>query len=858
MLQNAKALRFSPVGLSDALAEEDAFPGACASLQNLIPDPTTKNLWTPRPAAVQFATLAGGSASGGVSVFKVVGSFIYGLYAFTGGNDIPFCYNLATSAFVAVTGATGSNVPATQPTTGDWTPPTMDVMGPLLVVTHPGFDGVTNFIGWFDITTPSAPVWYAGNFSLVTPILTSVLVVAGSGYANGTYPNVPLIGGTGAGATANITVSGGSVTAYTITNTGVGYQPGDDLTVSNSSLGGTGSGLIIQVTAVAGSGIFDLTLLVTGSGYTNGTYNNVALTDYTGSGATANIVVVGGSVVGVTIVNPGQGYTVNDIVTVGGGLLTFGTITGGSGYTNGYYSNIALQGGTGLGATANFTVSGGAVTALSVVSPGGAYKTTDTLTVSTGGGITAFNITNPGNGGGGDINGTFPGVQQLGTSGHGTGAVFTFVITSGYLTAAACTNPGSGYAANDTLTFKYATTIQATAVSAAGPLGNGSLFAVKVGTVSANPLGSPTVYFQAQVLTLTNPGGYINFTTVPSWVRQFNGRSWFGVNPPTGTPSVIFSDPYSLNCTNANQALSFGDNTPLTCAAPLGLANLLGGVIQSLIVFKSLNGIIQITGDASTNNLSVNQVPGGSGTLSARSLAEHPQGLLYLDHDGYRMVTLDGNCTDPIGVAGQGVVVPFLNCNTPTRVCAACNGSILRVSVNSVALGWVAYWFDLVRKVWSGPHTDPATVIDVYEDTFITSAQAVPNGLFETSPIPYAGESFTEFGSQLTWVYQTVVLMDNQQMAQSEIAEMQVKANAVTGMSGFTVAAIENGTTINSTTFNFASTGAIQAQRIDFNAPVVYNRLALKMTGSSYAGFQIGDIFVRARVLGYQAALPHP
>ena len=100
--------------------------------------------------------------------------------------------------------------------------------------------------------------------------------------------------------------------------------------------------------------------------------------------------------------------------------------------------------------------------------------------------------------------------------------------------------------------------------------------------------------------------------------RQFNGRSWFGINPPVGIPSVIFSDVYALNATNANQVLSFGDNTPLTAAAPLGLANLLGGVVQALIIFKSLNGIIQVTGDATTNNLSVNQVPGGSGTISPR------------------------------------------------------------------------------------------------------------------------------------------------------------------------------------------------------------------------------------------------
>ena len=392
-------------------------------------------------------------------------------------------------------------------------------------------------------------------------------------------------------------------------------------------------------------------------------------------------------------------------------------------------------------------------------------------------------------------------------------------------------------------------------MTSVGPIGPGTGWSVKAGTVSSSPLGSGTG-FLVQVGMLTNPGGYINFTTVPSWVRQFNGRSWFGINPPTGIPSVIFSDVYALNCTNANQALSFGDNTPLTAAATLGLANLLGGVVQSLIIFKSLDGIIQVTGDATTNNLSVNQVPGGSGTISPRSVCEHPQGLLYLDHDGFRMVTLDGNCTDPIGVAGQGVVVPFLNPVTTTRVNAACNGTILRVSVDTAANGWEEYWFDSVRKVWSGPHSFPSTMVDVYEGDFILAAEAVQNKLFLGQAVPTPGSTFTENGTLLTWTYQTVVLNDNQQMAQSEVAEMQVKTNCVTGLSSITVAAIENGTTINSATYSYPGNSAIVANRIDFNAPVVYNRLTIEITGSSYAGFKIGDIFVRARILGYLQALP--
>ena len=55
--------------------------------------------------------------------------------------------------------------------------------------------------------------------------------------------------------------------------------------------------------------------IVPGAGYTNGTYNDVALTGGTGTGAKANIVVAGGVVTTVTLTAAGTGYTVGDSLT---------------------------------------------------------------------------------------------------------------------------------------------------------------------------------------------------------------------------------------------------------------------------------------------------------------------------------------------------------------------------------------------------------------------------------------------------------------------------------------------------------------------------------------------------------------
>jgi hypothetical protein len=81
-------------------------------------------------------------------------------------------------------------------------------------------------------------------------IATLGAITAGTLYTNGSYTNVPLTGGTGSGATANITVAGGGVTAVTLVNPGLGYTVADALSATAANLGGTGSGFSIPVATI--------------------------------------------------------------------------------------------------------------------------------------------------------------------------------------------------------------------------------------------------------------------------------------------------------------------------------------------------------------------------------------------------------------------------------------------------------------------------------------------------------------------------------------------------------------------------------------------------------------------------------
>lgn len=535
-LRKVKQFRFSPQGLSDSLDMTDEFPGACATLQNLIPATSTKNVWACRPADVQLTDFPGFTTPGFVSVFKVIGNLVYGLLATgrTAGKDEPFVYNIVTNTFATLTGVTSGNVPTSPASTGDWTPPTMDMCGSNLVVTHPGFDGVTNFFGWFDVSNPAAPTWNAGN-------------------------------------------------------------------------------------------------------------------------------------------------------TAGGSAITF--------------------------------------------------------------------------------------------------------------------------------------------------------------------------------------------TTVPSWVRQFNGRAFFGINPATGQPSVVFTDVLTLKVTNANQALTFGDNLPLTGACPLGLSNQLGGIIQSLMVFKGTSNITQITGDPTTSNLTLNTLNVASGSISPRSIVGTPLGLPFTSPDGMRLLSLDANVSDPIGKAGEGITLPFVFALSPTRINSSCNATVYRVSLKSGTMAgnpWVEYWYDIPRKVWSGPHTFPSSMIDVYQDTFIKAPIAVIGSLWQSFTAPSATTGVVENGTTLQWSMQSSVWSTNDEMRESELAEMFINlGGGVSGLNIFNCTILNStGNAVNTTTVQYqiassvwgtavwgtdvwGSVSSMLPRNVNFNAPVIYNRAAFLIGGVSSNSLLIGDAYINRRSLGY-------
>ena len=110
---------------------------------------------------------------------------------------------------------------------------------------------------WYDAGTALGARRTAGYFSQVFRfpvnggaeinytggLLDGTISNAGTGYTNATYSYIPLTGGTGSGATATITVTGGVVTSIVINDRGTGYAADDVLTATF----GSGSGFEFTV-----------------------------------------------------------------------------------------------------------------------------------------------------------------------------------------------------------------------------------------------------------------------------------------------------------------------------------------------------------------------------------------------------------------------------------------------------------------------------------------------------------------------------------------------------------------------------------------------------------------------------------
>ena len=104
------------------------------------------------------------------------------------------------------------------------------------------------------VAIPPAEVCFQATTGISGMVGLLGTITGGTGGTASTYINVPLTGGFGSGATANITVAGGAVTAVTIVNPGTLYVVGDVLSALSANIGNvTGFSVPIASTSINSS-----------------------------------------------------------------------------------------------------------------------------------------------------------------------------------------------------------------------------------------------------------------------------------------------------------------------------------------------------------------------------------------------------------------------------------------------------------------------------------------------------------------------------------------------------------------------------------------------------------------------------
>ena len=151
-----------------------------------------------------------------------------------------------------------------------------------------------------------------GRSSLTTgSIFDCSINNAGSSYGGGYYTDVPLTGGSGTGATADITISNGGINGIQITNSGNGGSTAANYTnVPLTGGSGTGATANIEVTYIGSVG--SIRIDDPGAGGIDGVYTNVPFAPDTipfdASGLTGNVTIVGGIITNVTVTSGGSKY----------------------------------------------------------------------------------------------------------------------------------------------------------------------------------------------------------------------------------------------------------------------------------------------------------------------------------------------------------------------------------------------------------------------------------------------------------------------------------------------------------------------------------------------------------------------
>ena len=279
---------------------------------------------------------------------------------------------------------------------------------------------VTTGAGYISTDTPPAVSVFVSNI-----IKTITVTNGGSGYTVAPTVTVTDEDGYGFGCVATASISGGKVTAITVSSVGAEYSNPTVTISGGDGFGATatadvtktiqeeGGELVVGTAVLSGGGVTSITLSNVGAGYTSVPSVTVVTADGdTGSGATAAAILSGTGIGDITVTSGGSNYSDPSISFTGGvrrndgtdpsatATVVGGTITeiivvdAGSGWTTA--PTIVINDSTGDGAVATTTVGTSSIYTVNVTAPGSGYKKFPTILITGGGATTAATVASVG------------------------------------------------------------------------------------------------------------------------------------------------------------------------------------------------------------------------------------------------------------------------------------------------------------------------------------------------------------------------------------------------------------------------------------------------------------------------------
>lgn len=361
---------------------------------------------------------------------------------------------------------------------------------------------------------------------------------------------------------------------------------------------------------------------------------------------------------------------------------------------------------------------------------------------------------------------------------------------------------------------------------------------------------------------------------VPTSVANFNNRAYFAVANVDYFSDVLVP----TTRTNASQSVTLGDTTPITAQSGLPVQTTSSGVTAALVVFKG-SSIWQITGDPATSNLALNYVSLTTGCVSPRSVVQVPFGIVFIGIDAPYVLnflgTLSALSHTPGADGVADVQVPFQNATTPSRISASFSGNIFRVCVATIIQGVQQtndYWYDIRRKRWNGPHTFTYDSISQFGNNFVISGIDHGAALFVSQSLPAVGSVYLDNGSAMMSHIRSSSFPKTGHMAEVQVVE-STQEFASSGLSvNYNITALDDQLNTLDSTFvatpaagitwggggiwgggaQWASASSIpHVYTIPWTIPLVFQKMAIDITGTSSNSLSIGTFFARYQDTGY-------